>query len=491
MAQSIFKEIDRTMEYMKQELRVDINFDVIYRVMKIGERQAVLYCIDGFTKDDLLEKLLEFLMKQLPKGETPDSANASKSKSASRNFPPNAHEFSKVLLPYAEIGLAKDYEAAILKLLCGQTLLFVDGYDQCIEIDCRTYPARNVSEPEKDKTLRGSRDGFVETLVFNTALIRRRIRDPKLTMEVLQAGRRSMTDICFCYIEDRVDREMLDKLRTKIKNLDVDALTMNQQSLAECIYPYKWYNPFPKFKFSERPDTAAASVLEGNLIILVDNSPSAMILPSSIFDIIEEADDYYFPPITGTYLRMSRMIISVFTMLITPVWLLFVQNPQWIPEWLLFIQVKEKVNIPLILQLLLLELAIDGLRLAAVNTPNMLTTPLSVMAALVLGEFSVKSGWFNSEPMLYMAFVAVANYTQSSFELGYAVKFMRLITLILTAFFNLIGFITGIILSIAAIGCNKTISGKSYLYPLFPFSWSNIKRRFFRVRLPHTEKERQ
>src|SRR5699024_3718365 len=204
--------------------------------MKIGDHQAVLYCIDGFTKDEILEKLLEFLFKQIPK-----------------EFPEDAHEFSKILLPYAEIGLAKQYDDAILKLLCGQTLLFIDGYAQCLEIDCRTYPARSVSEPEKDKTMRGSRDGFVETLVFNTALIRRRIRDPQLTMEVLQTGRRSMTDICLCYIEDRVDSGLLEKLRKKIQSLEVDALTMNQQSLAECIYPYKWYNPFPKFKFTERP----------------------------------------------------------------------------------------------------------------------------------------------------------------------------------------------------------------------------------------------
>ena len=313
----IHSEISQVMSYMQKELRVDRNFDVIYRVMKIGDHQAVLYCIDGFTKDEILEKLLEFLFKQIPK-----------------EFPEDAHEFSKILLPYAEIGLAKQYDDAILKLLCGQTLLFIDGYAQCLEIDCRTYPARSVSEPEKDKTMRGSRDGFVETLVFNTALIRRRIRDPQLTMEVLQTGRRSMTDICLCYIEDRVDSGLLEKLRRKIQSLEVDALTMNQQSLAECIYPYKWYNPFPKFKFTERPDTAAACVLEGNIAILVDNSPSALILPSSVFDIIEEADDYYFPPITGTYLRLTRLIISIMTLIVTPLWLLLMQNPDWLPDGL-------------------------------------------------------------------------------------------------------------------------------------------------------------
>ena len=170
--------------------------------------------------------------------------------------------------------------------------------------------------------MRGSRDGFVETLVFNTALIRRRIRDPKLSIEIMTAGESSHTDIAICYMENRVDQKLLSTIKKRIRDLEVDALTMNQESLAECLFPYKWFNPFPKFKFSERPDSSAASLLEGNIVILVDTSPSAMILPSSVFDIIEEADDYYFPPITGTYLRLTRMTISALSLFLTPTWLM-------------------------------------------------------------------------------------------------------------------------------------------------------------------------
>lgn len=254
-------------------------------------------------------------------------------------------------------------------------------------------------------------------------------------------------------------------------------------------FPGKWFNPFPKFKFSERPDTSAASILEGNIVILVDNSPSAMILPSSVFDIIEEADDYYFPPVTGTYLRLSRMLISLLSMLLTPTWLMLMQNTELIPHWLRFIRLSDPCNIPLIWQLLILEFAIDGLRLAAVNTPNMLTTPLSVIAGIVLGEYAVESGWFNSETMLYMAFVTIANYSQASFELGYAMKFMRIIILICTAIFNIWGFVIGIIFSFCAIIFNRTIAGKSYIYPLIPFHLNELKKRFLRGRLPHKLEE--
>lgn len=463
--------LSENMEYFHQKLNIETNFDVVYRVVEIGGRKACLYFIDGFTKDEVWLRMLQVFQAIKPE-----------------DMPGDAHAFSKQYISYGETGLVDNDTDMIVQLLSGISCLFIDGYDSCLTIDCRTYPARGVSEPEKDKVMRGSRDGFVETLIFNTALIRRRIRDPYLTMEILNAGESSHTDIALCYMGNRVDQKLLKLVKDRIQKLQVDALTMNQESLAECLYPHKWYNPFPKFKFSERPDTAAASILEGNLIVLVDNSPAAMILPSSVFDIIEEADDYYFPPITGTYLRLTRMIISVLTLILTPTWLLLMQNNELIPSWLEFIKLSEPPHVALIFQLLILEFAIDGLRLAAVNTPSMLTTPLSVIAGIVLGEYSVKSGWFNSETMLYMAFVTVANYSQASFELGYALKFMRIMILLLTAVFNIWGYAIGIILSICAIVFNKTIAGKSYIYPLLPFNLNELRKRFLRGRLPHTEK---
>ena len=459
------------MNYLNNKLDVDANFDMVYRTFYIGGREACLYCIEGFTKGDVWQKIME------------DFSSLTK-----EDMPFDAHEFSKKLFPYSQVSLVKDDDTMIKAVLSGLACLFIDGYEKCLVVDSRNYPARGVSEPEKDKVLRGSRDGFVETLTFNTALIRRRIRDPRLTMEIMNTGESSHTDIAICFFKGRVDEKLLAMIKERIKKLKVDALTMNQESLAECIYPHKWFNPFPKFKYSERPDTAAASLLEGNIIILVDNSPSAMILPSSVFDIIEEADDYYFPPVTGTYLRLSRLIISLLTLYLTPTWLFLMQNTELIPPWLQFIQLSEQPQVPLLFQLLILEFAIDGLRLAAVNTPSMLTTPLSVIAGIVLGEYSVKSGWFNSETMLYMSFVTIANYSQSSFELGYAFKFMRMIILVTTALFNFWGFVGGILLSVCAVVFNKTIAGKSYIYPLIPFHLSELKKRFFRGRLPHREK---
>ncbi len=459
------------MEYFNKKMQVGKSFDLVYRVMTIGGREACIYFIDGFCKDDMMQKMLQYFLSITPK-----------------DMPQDAHGMSKNFMPHVEVDLKDGWEEIAYSVLSGVFALFIEGYDKCILIDSRTYPARSVSEPEKDKALRGSKDGFVETIVFNTALIRRRIRTPDLCMEMLNAGTSSRTDIVLCYMDSRVDHAFLEKIRKRIQSLAVDALTMNQESLAECLYTRKWLNPFPKFKFTERPDTAAAQVLEGSVVILVDNSPSAMIMPTSVFDILEEADDYYFPPITGTYLRLSRFLIAVLTFFVTPTFLLFMQRPDLIPSGFSFIIVKEVQNIPLLWQFLLLELAIDGLRLAAVNTPNMLSTPLSVMAALVLGEFSVKSGWFNAEVMLYMAFVAIAGYTQANYELSYAIKFLRILTLFLTAWFGVYGYLAGVLVLIVSIATNRTVAGKSYIYPLFPVNLKQLAKRFLRLRMPEAKK---
>lgn len=447
-------------------LHTDVNFDLLTREITVGERRACYYCIDGFIKDELMEKMLQYFIG-LKK----------------EDIPQDADEMCKAYVPHVEVETEEDYDKIIKSILSGQFALIIEGFEKAILIDARTYPARSVSEPEKDKTLRGSKDGFVETIVFNTALIRRRIRSTDLRMEMVSAGKSSKTDITLCYMDSRVDKMFLKELKDRIADLKVDALTMNQESLAECIYKGKWFNPFPKFKYTERPDAAAAQILEGNIVVLVDNSPSAMVLPTTIFDMVEEADDYYFPPITGTYLRFARFVISFMTFFVTPTFLLLMMYPELVPDWLSFIVVQEGINIPLVWQFLILELSIDGLRLAAVNTPNMLSTPLSVIAGIVLGEFAVNSGWFNSEVMLYMAFVTVASYTTASYELGYAMKFMRIITLILTAIFGIWGYVAGLVIFVVTIIGNKTIAHTSYLYPLFPLDIKVLWKILFRHQL--------
>lgn len=449
-------------------LQPEKSFDLVCRNTEIAGRRCALLFVDGMIKDEVMEKMLEYFLKLAP-SVWEDVADM--------------QSFARRIIPYVEVADEDRLEAACTAILSGNLGLFIEGFSACALIDVRTYPVRGVEEPEKDKVLRGSRDGFVETVVFNTALIRRRIRDPKLVMSIQSAGESSHTDIVVCYMEDRADLELVRRIKERISHIQVQGLTMSQESLAEALISTKWHNPFPKTRYTERPDTASAALLEGRIVVLVDNSPSAMILPSGIFDFFREADDYYFPPITGTYLRITRIVIFLLTLFLTPLWFLLVEHPQWIPPWLAFIGVSEPNGVPILAQLLVLEFAVDGLRMASTNTPSIMSNSLSIIGALLLGDFAVQSGWFVPETILYAAFTAIANYAQPSLELGFAFKFARLGLLILTGCFGLWGFLGGTVLFLIILCSTRTLSGKSYLYPLIPFNARDFKRVFVRRKL--------
>ncbi len=449
-------------------LRLGTSFDLVARNLIIAEKRARLYLVDGLVKDESMVKIIQFFF-----GLTADKLSGVNS----------AREFAKRFIGYVETDITADLEKAQTFVLSGALCLLIEGFEEAIIIDARTYPVRGVDEPENDKVLRGAHDGFTETLIFNTALIRRRLRNPELTMEHITVGTLSKTDTVICYIADKADPKLVKRIREKIKSVKIKNLPMGQASLAEALLRKQHFNPFPKVRYTERPDTAAASINEGNIIILVDNSPSAMIVPTGVFDFLQDANDYYFPPLIGTYLRVIRMFIFGLTVLLTPIWLLLIQNEQYVPEWLSFILLQEEYPIPAFAQLLIVEIIIDALKLASLNTPSVLNSSLSVVGALVLGEFAVQSGWLSPEVVLYMAFVGITNFTQPSFELGYAFKLCRMLMTVLIAIFNLWGFIAGLAITITLIAINPTLTGKCYLAPLIPFDGEKLKSLLIRRKL--------
>ena len=428
-----------------------------------------LFYIDGFVKDAELLKILQVLI-----GEKESlSAEALMRK-----------------IPSAEIAMVSDPDKIIRSVLSGETALFSEGFGgEALILDLRTYPARPTSEPESDRVMQGARDGFVETLVVNTALIRRRIRDRRLTMEHFNMGGSSETDVVVCYMEGIADEGVVKDIREKLNKIKPRSLTLGFQSLAESLIRSGWFNPFPKIRTTERPDAAAAQLLEGSVVVLCDTSPQAMLLPTSIFDYLEETDDFYFPPLTGTYLRLVRTFILLLSVVITPLWYLSLEYSEILPPALSFLVPREPGALPIILQLFLVEIAIDGLKIASMNTPDILSNSLSVVGALILGDFAVGVGWLSGDVILYMAFVAIATFAQQNHELGYAFKFMRMLILFLTWLFGIWGFGAGIVIFCLAVATNKTLSGKRrYLYPLIPFNKKAFARLIIRQRKQDFEK---
>ena len=446
-------------------LGVGRSCDMVSRDYLIGGRRARLWVVDGFGSDSILERMGAFWLTLKPENVVGLT---------------EMQDFLDRYITFSESNVTFDISDAVTSVFLGKSLLAVEGLAGVALMDAKGYPSRSVNEPPDGKVLRGSHDGFVEAVVPNMALLRRRIRDPHLTMEGHKVGSRTHNDAVLCYLDDKVDQDLLRKLRGKLLGLDVRSLTMAQESLAEAIRPKQWYNPFPKFKFKWDTPDVEYLIMEGSIVLMVDNSPSVMILPTGFFDFTQESNDYYFPPLVGTYLRVLRVTVFLLSLFITPAWYLMVSEPNRLPGWLNFLSSPEPVSLSLLSQLLVVEFLIDVLKLASLNTPDSLSNSFSMLGALVLGDFAVQAGWLGPEVLVYMAFVSVAGFAQPSYELGYAFKLLRVALLLVTAAFDVWGFCLGVVGIFILLCTTKPLVGKGYLYPLVPFNGKALLRLLVR-----------
>ena len=464
------KEYKEFTDRISLRLRVSENFDIVRRYLSVGNNELCLFYIDGFTKDSEMQRLMQFMLTKSEIGSLEQLMRT---------------------LPYIEVQEAENIDDIIKGVLSGQAAILSSAFPcSAVLVDARTYPARTTSEPDTDRVMQGARDGFVETLTMNTALIRRRIRDPRLTMRHFNVGGSSSTDVVMCYMQGVADEKLVRSIAEKLETIKPRGMCLGYQSLSESLIQKGWLNPFPKIRTTERPDTAAAQALEGSVLIICDTTPQVMILPTSIFDYLQQTDDYYFPPLTGTYLRLVRTVILLLSVIITPLWYLCVEYAETLPEHLRFLVPDDPGALPIILQLLLVEAALDGLKIASMNTPDMLSNSLSVVGALILGDYAVGVGWLCEDVILYMAFVAIANFAQQNAELGYAFKYVRVLMLILVYFIGVWGFLLGFIVFALLIITNRTVGkGRGYLFPLIPFDPRAMARLIFRFKKDDFEDE--
>lgn len=469
---NLAKNLDENKRILKERLAIDQSFDIIGRDWNIGDTKAYLVLIDGFAKDQIMLFILEKLQSVKKENLSTDTL---------QNLMQNH-------IAYVEVDPFDTFESMETSVLSGAIALFIDGESKGIIIDAREYPVRGPQEPDLEKVTRGSRDGLVETIVFNTALIRRRLRDPKLIFELTNVGKQSRTDVAIGYIDNVVDHKLLSELKKKLKEIDVNALIMAEKTLEELLIKKKWYNPLPQVRFTERPDVVAAHLLEGHISIIVDTSPSVMLLPVTIFHFSQHAEDYYQNPMVGTYLRWIRFLAIFSSLLITPLWLLLIYNQKSLPAWLQFIGPKETASIPIFIQFIILEFGIDFLRIASIHTPNALSTSIGIIGGLLLGDLAVKVGWFVPETILYMAIAGMSTFATPSVEFGMAIRIFRLFLLLLTGIFKNIGFIIGIIIISTVIFTTKAFGNQSYLWPLFPFDRKAFSNMIFRKPIPEIGK---
>ncbi|MBQ7982394.1 MAG: spore germination protein [Clostridia bacterium] len=445
------------------------NFGIIRRALCIGGMRALLYYAEALCDTAVTERVIAF---------------SKESCAADTAAFPSAEDFCAACISYAETEISDDAALLHAQTMTGCLLLLTERFPgRGILIKARSVPSRSIGEPEHDKVLRGAHIGFVEVLPRNCAMIRRLLPTPSLIMRGYPIGDASQTNVVLCYLRGRADESYVAWLDKKLSSLQTDNLCLGTQSLAECLVRVRVWNPFPRFRYTERPDAAAASLCEGSVIVFVDGAPQAMILPVSLFAFLQESNDFYLAPFTGTYLRIVRLISFFLSVYLTPLWYALISHPIPLPQWLSFAAQTDSSSVPVLVQLLLIEIAVDMLKLASMNTPNALSNSLSVIGGLILGEFAIEVGWFMPESILYMAFVSITNFTQHNYELGYAFKFTRILMLVFTAVCGWWGLLLGTaVFVLLLVTVPVPEERRRYFYPLIPFDGTALGSLLIRRR---------
>ncbi len=467
--QRLARKLEGNLAALEGELGVGVSFDILARRLSIAGRDAALLGVDGLVNDAVLTNILRTMLRLKREDLTPDAMRA----------------LFQEGIPHIEVNAVTTYGAVIDQVLSGPVVLLVDGMDTAFAIDVRTYPSRSPQEPQLERVLRVSRDGFVETLVFNTALIRRRIRDPRLRVERFQIGRRSKTDVVMLYLQDVANPKLVAQVRDQLKEIQVDAIPMAEKSVEEYLQsrPSQWWNPFPLVRYTERPDVAAVHLFEGHLVILVDTSPSAIILPVTFFHHIQHAEEYREDVSVGTYLRLIRMLGIFLAWVGPPLWVALALSKELLPPSWQFLGPRKPGTVPLPLQFFIGEIVLDLVRLALIHTPEPVSTALGFIGTVLLGQIAAEVGLLASETVLYVALAALGGFATPSMEFAMAIRLMRLLLLAAAAFFRFWGVVVLFFLQVLFLGFTRSF-GVPYLWPLIPPDWGALKAVTFRLPTP-------
>ncbi len=476
--------LETNLSWVKRYLGYKESFDILIREFDVAGHQCALVCVDTFIDSTVLT----LVMQQLQAMSSSDLEH------------PTMNGLLNQAIPYVEVAPTSELDAAANAVLAGPAMLLIDGVAHAVVVDVRKYPDRNPSEPSVERVLRGPHDGFVETLIYNTLLIRRRLRDPNLRIESMQVGRRSKSDVALIYIKDIADENLVRVIRQRLKAIEGDALTMSEKALQEWIVKKPWWNPFPNGKFTERPDVSAEHLTEGHVLVMIDTSPNALIVPVTFFSFLQSVEEYHEDVMIGTYLKWVRFLGLAASWALPPLWYVLYLTQVHLPGKLDLLIKPSNTAIPIFWQLVGLEVGVDLLRLALTFSPDPLTQSMGFFGAVLLGDVAIKAGLIDAEAMVFVAVAAVGTFTAPDIDFGNAVRLLRGFLLLMTGTFSLagvpwLGFVLGLAIPLAVL-FTHTSFGASYAWPLSPFDGrafvaelgrKPLDRKFYRPALTHPQ----
>ncbi len=439
------------------------SFDYIERELFFGKTKVYMLAINGFTQTEVLQHIVADVQILCDDKEEIQDLDT----------------FIDSKLGFAQVSYVEEWEPLIKNLLSGQTVLLIDGFDRAVSIDTRTYPLRSISEPDTEKVTRGAKDGFVENIIMNTALIRRRIRNPQLTFELHQVGTDSKTDVAIAYIKGKAQEDLIQKIGKKLDDLQATSLTMGIQSLKELLIPRSYFHPLPSVLTTERPDVASSYLEEGYVLLMPDTSPMVMVLPCSIFQFTQSPEDYYKSPVVGNYIRIMRFFSLLASLLLLPLFLLFGAYVP-LPEEFALVTTEGMTPIKLFVMVLVIEVALDLFRYSTSHTSERFAGALSIVGGLIIGDVAIDLEWASLEVLFYGAATMLATLSIASLEMAEGLRIYRIFLVLCTGFFGVWGFGIGMFLVLLSIITTPVFDKASYFWPLVPFYPNALKTLLFR-----------
>ncbi|WP_081412092.1 spore germination protein [Alicyclobacillus herbarius] len=468
----ISRNLQENVEYLNRLLGIGYGpgnaWDLMAKPFRYGGLNMMAYVLNGFFTTTNLVLILDNFERQISEFVTRKQGQDFSIQELAEFL--NTHIGFVQVQPFADMG------ELIRQILSGPMVIFIDGFDVALLIDTRIYPMRSIGESEIERTVRGPRDGFVETMLFNVALVRRRLKDPRIRTELIQVGNRSKTDVTIMYLQDVTNPELVDNVRRSLTSIDVDAITMAEQAITDHMMRVKW-NPYPVVRYTERADVAATALVDGHVLIIPDTTPEVIIAPVTFFQLLQNPGEYHSYPLVGTYMRWVVLLSVIVSTILPGLFLMVNLHPQVVPKEFSFFRADTTYPLPVWAQLLVAEIGLDILRMAVVNIPSVLAGSVSIVAAVIFGQFASKIQLFQPEVLVYMAFVMIAQFAITSFELANANALTRLFLILTTEAGFAVGirgwgFILGLAAWVLLLATTRSL-GVPYLWPLIPFRWKN------------------
>jgi spore germination protein len=434
---TISKDLKQTMEQLEQRF-TNCN-DIVKKEFVLGmnnetENHPKVYMIyvDGLVNIELInESIIKPLLLCRPES------------NRDRQF----HEYiNHSILENQDTKLVDDMELSITEILSGNTMLYLDGCEVAICISSKKFPSRGIQEPDSELVMRGSKDAFTESLRFNTALIRRRIRDSKLKVEQLKIGQRSQTDIAILYMDDLVRGDVLYSLKKRLEEIRIDGVF--DSGMMEHLLEKGKPSPFPQFQYTERPDKTASGIMEGRIAMVVDNSPGILILPVTLNCFFQAADDYYNHWLVGTFERMMRYVAALIAILVPALYVaLMSYKAPLIPERFItiFTNVRQEVPFSIAWEILAMELAFELLREAGLRMPKQMGSTIGILGGLIVGQAAVEAGLVGTISVIVVALGAIASFAIPNESFVSTFRLLKFIMIVLAAWWGLYGIALGVL----------------------------------------------